>query len=214
MADAADLKSAAREGVRVRVPAPAPRPGATERATGWAYSAREIGSDALLPPEACPATMTEPPGAAHAGEGVVERVVSIVDRINIEADLDVARQRAWTLTPFCPAWDAAMAIVEDLERALWRASTTQCEKQISEWTKPDERHSTPSRAGAKVSATQPEQAAGLLLLDSDRSRPRAVFTERSAREPHQTIRGRRSGRADDDRDPLVDRLEVEERVVR
>ena len=44
---------------------------------------------------------------------------TIVDRNIVQSDLDVARRRAWALTPFSPAWDAAMAIVEDLERALW-----------------------------------------------------------------------------------------------
>ncbi len=45
---------------------------------------------------------------------------AMVERMNIAMDLEVARRRAWALTPFSPAWDAAMAIVEDLERALWR----------------------------------------------------------------------------------------------
>lgn len=40
--------------------------------------------------------------------------------MNVEGDLDIARRRAWALKPFSPAWGAAMAIVEDLERALWR----------------------------------------------------------------------------------------------
>jgi hypothetical protein len=44
----------------------------------------------------------------------------VSDRSNLANDLAVARRRAWTLTPYSPAWDAAMAIVEDLERALWQ----------------------------------------------------------------------------------------------
>jgi hypothetical protein len=46
--------------------------------------------------------------------------LQMVDRITIEADLHLARRRAWALTPYSPAWDATMAIVEDLERSLWR----------------------------------------------------------------------------------------------
>jgi len=42
-----------------------------------------------------------------------------VARVAIERDLSVARRRARHLTPLSPAWDAAMALVEDLERALF-----------------------------------------------------------------------------------------------
>lgn len=45
---------------------------------------------------------------------------SMSDRISVASDLAVARRRAWALTPYSPSWDAAMAIVEDLERALWQ----------------------------------------------------------------------------------------------
>ena len=41
------------------------------------------------------------------------------DRGSVEQDLTAARRRAWALTPYSPAWDAAMTLVEDLERALW-----------------------------------------------------------------------------------------------
>ena len=41
------------------------------------------------------------------------------DRESVEQDLTAARRRAWALTPYSPAWDAAMTLVEDLERALW-----------------------------------------------------------------------------------------------
>ena len=44
----------------------------------------------------------------------------MVDRSDIVTDLTVARRRAWALTPYSPPWDAAMAIVEDLERVLWQ----------------------------------------------------------------------------------------------
>jgi hypothetical protein len=45
---------------------------------------------------------------------------SVSDRSIVASDLAVARRRTWALTPYSPAWDAAMAIVEDLERALWQ----------------------------------------------------------------------------------------------
>ena len=45
---------------------------------------------------------------------------AMVERADIVMSLAVARRRAWALTPYSPAWDAAMAIVEDLERVLWR----------------------------------------------------------------------------------------------
>lgn len=46
--------------------------------------------------------------------------LSVRDRDSLANDLAVARRRAWALTPYSPAWDAAMGIVEDLERALWQ----------------------------------------------------------------------------------------------
>ena len=45
--------------------------------------------------------------------------LTVSDRSSVANDLAVARRRAWALTPYSPSWDAAMAIVEDLERALW-----------------------------------------------------------------------------------------------
>ena len=44
----------------------------------------------------------------------------MVERAEVVMNLAVARRRAYALAPFSPAWDAAMAIVEDLERVLWR----------------------------------------------------------------------------------------------
>ncbi len=41
------------------------------------------------------------------------------DQVVIETDLRIARRRARDLTPFSPAWDAAMALIEDLERGLF-----------------------------------------------------------------------------------------------
>ena len=43
-----------------------------------------------------------------------------LQRVNLELDLFSARRRAAQHPPFSPAWDAAMAEVEDLERALWQ----------------------------------------------------------------------------------------------
>ncbi len=42
-----------------------------------------------------------------------------IDRVAIETDLRIARRRARDLTRFGPAWDASMALIEDLERALF-----------------------------------------------------------------------------------------------
>lgn len=42
------------------------------------------------------------------------------DRARIDRELTAARRRALDLVPFSPAWDAAMGLVEDLERARWR----------------------------------------------------------------------------------------------
>jgi hypothetical protein len=41
-------------------------------------------------------------------------------RLNLELELFSARRRADEYRPFSPAWDVAMAEVEELERALWR----------------------------------------------------------------------------------------------
>ena len=40
-------------------------------------------------------------------------------RMVVEFDLRVARRRAAEYLPYSPAWDAAMARIEDLERMLW-----------------------------------------------------------------------------------------------
>lgn len=45
---------------------------------------------------------------------------TVSDRTSVANDLAAARRRAWALTPYSPSWDAAMAVVEDLERALWQ----------------------------------------------------------------------------------------------
>ncbi len=42
------------------------------------------------------------------------------DRNGTRQQLRAARQRVMELQPFSPAWDAAMARVEDLERLIWR----------------------------------------------------------------------------------------------
>ena len=44
---------------------------------------------------------------------------TVSDRSSVADDLAVARRRAWALAPYSPSWDAAMTIVEDLERSLW-----------------------------------------------------------------------------------------------
>ena len=43
----------------------------------------------------------------------------MVDRADVVTNLSAARRRASALMPFSPAWDAAMNIVEELERVLW-----------------------------------------------------------------------------------------------
>jgi hypothetical protein len=45
---------------------------------------------------------------------------TVSERSSVASDLAVARRRVWALTPYSPSWDAAMAVVEDLERALWQ----------------------------------------------------------------------------------------------
>ena len=42
-----------------------------------------------------------------------------VDRVRLEREVTTARRRALELVPFSPSWDAAMGLVEDLQRALW-----------------------------------------------------------------------------------------------
>jgi len=49
-----------------------------------------------------------------------ERMWQLPERVAIELDLVTARRRAEADVPSSPAWDAAMAWVEDLERALRR----------------------------------------------------------------------------------------------
>jgi hypothetical protein len=44
--------------------------------------------------------------------------LSTLEPATIEARLAAAREHAETLQPFSPAWDAAMAGVDDLEREL------------------------------------------------------------------------------------------------
>ena len=39
--------------------------------------------------------------------------------LNIDLELMIARKRAAECVPYSPAWDAAMAHVEDLERDAW-----------------------------------------------------------------------------------------------
>jgi hypothetical protein len=43
-----------------------------------------------------------------------------VDRLRLEREVSAARLRVLALVPFSPPWDAAMDMVEELERALWR----------------------------------------------------------------------------------------------
>ncbi len=43
-----------------------------------------------------------------------------VQRLSLELELFGARRHAEEYLPYTPAWDAAVAKVEDLERALWR----------------------------------------------------------------------------------------------
>lgn len=45
-------------------------------------------------------------------------------RVITQLDLAIARRRARVDAPFSPAWDADMARLEDLERALWRSENT------------------------------------------------------------------------------------------
>ena len=123
MADAADLKSAAREGVRVRIPAPAPPRARSKKPGTLGPIGRPVRVRCTIAHETVAAEddlVMHLPGGSEAGEGVVEVWSALVDRMSIEADLHLARRRASALMPYSPAWDAAMAIVEDLERALWR----------------------------------------------------------------------------------------------
>ena len=46
--------------------------------------------------------------------------LELAERVITEIDLAAAWRRAKVDPPFSPAWDADMARVEDLERALWR----------------------------------------------------------------------------------------------
>lgn len=42
-----------------------------------------------------------------------------IRELELEHDLIAARRRAGLCLPSSPAWDAAMAMVDDLERQLW-----------------------------------------------------------------------------------------------
>ncbi len=65
--------------------------------------------------------MTDGPWRRRGVTATMERMwQQIVDRVVIESDLVAARRRARDLMPFSPAWDAAIALTEDLERAMWR----------------------------------------------------------------------------------------------
>jgi len=44
----------------------------------------------------------------------------VIDPGSVEAEVAVARRRTRALTAYSPSWDAAMALVENLERLLWR----------------------------------------------------------------------------------------------
>jgi hypothetical protein len=41
----------------------------------------------------------------------------------LERQVTTARRRVTAETPFSPAWDAAMAALEDAERQVWRRET-------------------------------------------------------------------------------------------
>jgi hypothetical protein len=43
-----------------------------------------------------------------------------IDRRELERAVTTVRRRAADLVPFSPSWDAVMAEVEELERALWQ----------------------------------------------------------------------------------------------
>jgi hypothetical protein len=53
----------------------------------------------------------------------------LTKRINTEIDLAAARRRVRVDVPFSPAWDADMARVEDLERALWRLEPAEAPRE-------------------------------------------------------------------------------------
>lgn len=53
----------------------------------------------------------------------------LTKRINTEIDLAAARRRVRVDAPFSPAWDADMARVEDLERALWRLEPAEAPRE-------------------------------------------------------------------------------------
>ena len=86
---------------------------------------------------------SEPPGAAYAGRETVQMWTEMIDRTRIEADLCVARRRAWALTPYSPAWDAAMAMVEDLERAMSQHDRA---SDASQWQNTVETRMSPAHA--------------------------------------------------------------------
>lgn len=55
---------------------------------------------------------------------------TIIERKLIERQLATAVRVAEGLMPFSPAWDAAMANVEDLERQLWRRQAEEAEAAV------------------------------------------------------------------------------------
>ena len=124
MADAADLKSAAREGIRVRVPAPAPVSPHETGLSRWAHPAHRFGTHdpiALADIARKDELVIDTSGGTVDREGGRSKMwTEMVERADVVRNLAAARRRASALMPYSPAWDAAMAIVEDLERVLWR----------------------------------------------------------------------------------------------
>ena len=60
--------------------------------------------------------------------------ISILEPDPIEAKLALARERAASLQPYSPAWDAAMAGVDDLEHELReRVQATAARQTTSLW---------------------------------------------------------------------------------
>ena len=49
-----------------------------------------------------------------------DQIAERVDRALILASIATAARRVSAEPPFSPSWDAAMAALEDAERALWR----------------------------------------------------------------------------------------------
>jgi hypothetical protein len=66
-----------------------------------------------------------------------------VDRVRLEREVSAARLRALALVPFSPSWDAAMDVVEELERALWR---------LEPMPLPEDRFESATRGGSALRA--------------------------------------------------------------